>query len=162
MSLIKPWKIGTKPWKNRHQKSTIFFTVSFFTVYVFLNSRTNSKLLSGEARGPGPLGGTQLVVFPRPNRPQFKILKAQAGTPCPLPLPKGARGGEGSRPEGGGGPARREVGVPVHGVLRPVRVKKRGNTTRRVPPTSRDPSHFPILFTMSICRQVGHGKHSAA
>ena len=60
-------------------------------------------------RGKGSrlVGGTRLVVFPRPNRPQFE--KATSRDPLssrdPLPLApsqRGAEGGEGSRPEGGG------------------------------------------------------------
>ena len=80
--------------------------------------------LSGKARGPGSWGGpgswyshgqtAHSSREPRAGTP------SRAGTPCPLPFPKRCRRGEGSRPEGGV-PARRGVGVPARGILRPIR-----------------------------------------
>ena len=79
------------------------------------------------------------MVFPRPNRPQFEKATSRDPLSSCDPLP------------GGGSPARKGAGVPARGILRPTvsrGVKKRGNTTSRVPPTSRDPSHFPIHRTL--------------
>ena len=92
-----------------------------------------TKLRRG--RGSRLVGGTRLDSSrkPRAGTP------SRAGTPYPLPLPKQVqRGGKGVA-AGRGIPARRgvEVFLGLYGV------KKRGNTTNRVPPTSQDPSHFP-------------------
>ena len=61
-------------------------------------------------------------------------LERQFATLCLFHAPTGG----GSRLEGG-------YGVPVRVFFDLYGVIKRGNTTSRVPPTSRDPSHFPSI-----------------
>ena len=78
---------------------------------------------SGEARGPGSLGGPG--SWYSHGQTAHSSREPRAGTPSradplPLALPKEVqKGGEGSRPEGGV-PARRGVGVPARGILRPI------------------------------------------
>ena len=80
-------------------------------------------------RGKGSLrvGGTRLVVFPRPNHPQFKKATSRDPLepgPLALPLPKEVQGGGGGGPGRKGGPGSkgssactgsRSVGIPRAG-----------------------------------------------
>ena len=85
--------------------------------------------------------------------------KPRAGTPLPdgtnyaLRLPNEAQKG-GRGPFRKGGPARRGGRGPRLVVFFGLYgVKKRGNTTSRVPSTSRDPSHFPKkVFSPKVFR----------
>ena len=115
--------------KNCHE--TI---VQLLTVGAILRQARKSSSCGGEAMWEVQEGGTRLVVFPRPNRSSWD--------PCHLPFPKKVQEGRGSRPEGGsrlekGQGSRLVVFFGLYGV------KKRGNTTSRDPPTSRDPSPLP-------------------
>ena len=75
-------------------------------------------------KGSRLVGGTRLVVFPRPNRSQCEKATSRdplsSRDPLPLaPFKRGAgAGGGGGVPAGRGVPARRGVGVPARGVLR--------------------------------------------
>ena len=104
-------------------------------------------------KGSRLVGGTRLVVFPRPNRSQFE--KATSRDPLsswdPLlfaPSQRGASGGGGPGRAGRGPGSKRGRGPAGFGLRG---VKKLGNTTSRVPPTSRDPLPFP----KETCTQDG-------
>ena len=108
----------------------------------------SGKNLSGETRGTRLIGGTRLVVFPRPNRSQFE--KATGPDPlssldplplAPCPFPKICQGGGPGRK--GGVPARRGVGVPARGVLRPVRGQEAWEYHEPGPPNEPGPLAFP-------------------
>ena len=197
----------------------------------------NFLTLSGEARGR-LVGGTRLVVVPRPNRPQFEKT-TRAGTPLepgPLaPSQTGAEGGGWGVPAERGGPGSKggrgpgswgssectgsrnennsdhphppylQKNMPPKYAIQWGSVrhksrfkikrflqkiwhtepkiwhtnppflcpmnrfywgwgwsliswKKRGNTTSRVPPTSRDPSHFPTFNLGSVLKVVACGR----
>ena len=91
------------------------------------------------------------MVFPRPNRPQFERATSRdplsSRDPLPLALPKEVqKGGEGSRPEGGV-PARRGVGVPARGILRPIRCQAAWEYHEPGPPNEPGPlAQFILLL----------------
>ena len=70
--------------------------------YCTRNGRKNAIVRKG--KGSRLVGGTQLVVFPRPNRPQLKKATSRdplsSRDPLPLPLPKEVQ-------KGGRGPGRK-------------------------------------------------------
>ena len=86
--------------------------------------------LSGEAKGPGSLGGPG--SWYSHAQTAHSLRKPQAGTPSrartpvPFPLPKEAQELGGRGPGRKGVPARRGVGVPARGVLRSVRGQEAG------------------------------------
>ena len=71
---------------------------------------------SGEARGPGSLGGPGSWY----SHAQTAHRSLSSRDPLPFPLPKEVQE-VGRGPGRKGVPARRGVGVPARGVLRPVR-----------------------------------------
>ena len=65
----------------------------------------------------------------------------EPGPLAPCPSQRGAEGGEGSRPEGGV-PARRGVGVPARGILRPIRCQAAWEYHEPGPPNEPGPLAF--------------------
>ena len=92
-----------------------------------------------ERQGAPARWGTRLVVFLRPNRLQFEKATSRDALSSrdPLPFAPSQRGAE------GGVPARRGIGVPARGILRPIRGQEAWEFREPGPPTSRDPSHVP-------------------
>ena len=99
------------------------------------------KSKSGEARGPGSLGGPGSWYShgqtAHGSRKPLAGTPSRAGTPCPLPFPKRYRGG------GGGGAARRRVGVPARGILRPAWGQEAWEYHEPGPPNEPGPLAFP-------------------
>ena len=108
-------------------------------------------MISGEERGPGSLRGpgswySHAQTAHRSRKPQAGT-PSRAGTPCPSPFPKRCRRWGGGVPGGGGAgrgvPARRGVGVPARGVLRPVRGQEAWEYHEPGPPNEPGPLAFP-------------------
>ena len=109
---------------------------------------------SGEARGPRLVGGTRLVVFPRPNRPQFERATSRdplsSRDPLPLALPKEVQKGGRGPGRRGGVPARRGVGVPARGILRPIRCQAAWEYHEPGPPNEPGPLAFSHTSICSV------------
>ena len=93
------------------------------------------------ARWGDPARGIPTAKLPTVRESHEPGPPLEPGPPAPCPSQRGAEGGEGSRPKGGV-PARRGVGVPARGILRPIRCQAAWEYHEPGPPTSRDPSHF--------------------
>ena len=122
-------------------------------------------------KGSRLVGGTRLVVFLHPNRPQFVKATSRPSrtkTSCPLPLSQRGEEGEGpGRPpswlEGGQG-SRLVAFFGLYGV------KKCGNTTSRGPQpagtlrtsqTLMFSAFFPEIVALQSCGAFGHGLYDA-
>ena len=105
----------------------------------------SNRDLSGEARGPGSLGGPGSRYSH--GQTAHSSRKPRAGTPvepgplAPCPFPKRCRGG-GGVPAGRGVPARRGVGVPARGILRPIRGQEAWEYHKPGPPNEPGPLAF--------------------
>ena len=134
--------------RDIHRHVAHRMTLCFLHKFPALDTVLFCERLFQERQGVPARCGARLVVFPRPNRPQFQEATTQApsraGTPCPLPVPKEVQGGRWSRPEGGGVPRRGE-GSRLMVFFGLYRIKNRGNTTSRVPQQAGTPRIFPVF-----------------
>ena len=135
---------GHLSWSVRELLREVFLTLSGFSWChkSFAHSCCQVQVAKNTprvSRGKGSrfVGGTRLVVFPRPNRPQFE--KATSPERGPLALPPSQRGagrGGTSRKGGPGSKGGRGPGSWCSSACT-------GSRSVGIPPTSRDPSHFP-------------------
>ena len=138
---------NSRLWRSLKRKSRLAMLLSPLKPHGSLGPGCwNCRKFLGKCEGSRLVGGTRLVVFPRfltPYRPKNTTSRdpcppssrdppSRPGPPPPAPIWEGARG-KGSRLERGS----RLVVFLCCGRF------GRGNTTSRVPPTSRDP--LPLL-----------------
>ena len=106
-----------------------------------IGANPEKSALVRRGKGSWLVGGTRLVAFPRPNRPQFDKATSpgpplEPGPLAPCPFPKRCR-------RRGGVPAGK--GVPARGILRPIRGQEAWEYHEPGPPNEPGPLAFSHL-----------------